>query len=265
MSASVPQGPGGAAWAVVTAAGSGTRLGCEGPKALVPVAGVPMVVRAVGGLLAAGIAGVVVTAPEDALEAFRAALSARPEDPRVQVVAGSASSRQASVARGLAALPGLARRLGGRLEAGSPVLVHDAARCLTPADLVRRVVAAVEAGAVAVVPGLPVADTLKEIAPPEGGAAGASAPLAVVGTPDRTRLRAVQTPQGFTWNVLARAHRAAADRAGSESTAVTDDAGLVESLGLPVAVVDGDQRALKVTTPLDLAVAELLARSFAGP
>lgn len=260
MSASVPAG---AAWAVVTAAGSGTRLGCAGPKALVPVAGVPMVVRAVGGLLAAGIAGVVVTAPEDALEAFRAALPQ--EGPRIRVVAGSASSRQASVARGLAALPDLARLLGCRLEDGSPVLVHDAARCLVPADVVRRVVAAVEAGAVAVVPGLPVADTLKEIAPPEGGAAGASAPLAVVGTPDRTRLRAVQTPQGFTWNVLARAHRAAADRAGSESTAATDDAGLVESLGLPVAVVDGDQRALKVTTPLDLAVAELLARSFAGP
>jgi len=258
-----PRSAPGPALAVVTAAGSGTRLGWEGPKALAPIAGVPMVRRAVAGLVRAGVAGVVVTAPEGALTAFRQALAGvartagqsapagRDPDAVIRVVAGSTASRQASVALGLEALPALAESVGIRLSGDTPVLVHDAARCLTPADVVRRVIDAVSAGAVAVVPGLPVTDTLKEVEPANGR---------VIGTPDRSRLRAVQTPQGFTWNELVGAHRAAAMRAGAESTAATDDAGLVEALGLPVVIVDGDVRALKVTTPLDLALADLLAR-----
>ncbi len=121
------------------------------------------------------------------------------------------------------------------------VLVHDAARAFTPPALVRSVTAAVAAGAPAVVPVLPVTDTVKRV-----DAAGV-----VVETPSRVDLRAVQTPQGFAVDVLRRAHEAAAG-----GTAVTDDAGLVERIGVPVHTVPGDVAAMKITTAFDLAVAE---------
>jgi 2-C-methyl-D-erythritol 4-phosphate cytidylyltransferase len=121
--------------------------------------------------------------------------------------------------------------------------VHDAARPLTPAALVASVVAAVEAGNGAVVPALPLADTVKQVDP-----AGV-----VHSTVDRTVLRAVQTPQGFRRDVLERAYAAAGESA-------TDDAGLVEALGEVVVTVPGDARAFKVTTAWDLRIAELLVR-----
>jgi 2-C-methyl-D-erythritol 4-phosphate cytidylyltransferase len=119
------------------------------------------------------------------------------------------------------------------------VVVHDAARAFTPAEVVRAVVAEVDRGAPAVVPVLPVADTVKRV--DESGI--------VVGTPDRAGLRVVQTPQGFDVDVLRRAHDSAGDSA-------TDDAGLVERLGIPVTTVAGHPYAMKITTPFDLAVAE---------
>lgn len=302
-----------AAFAVLTAAGSGTRLGCQGPKALVEVGGIPMLVRAAQGLASAGVAGIIVTAPADQLEFFSSLFP----DVRtsggvpVEVVAGSPASRQASVACGLAALPGFAERIGVAVGEDTPVLVHDAARCLTPPEMIARVVAAVEAGHNAVIPAIPVTDTLKEVGPrtqagsreevgsrteeglhtevapreevgsrTEGtarqtqasGAASQHAPSEVteasvvsvrpvVATPDRSRFASVQTPQGFTWQTLRRAHECAEERANSEKTAATDDAGLVEAMGEPVVVVDGDALALKITTAVDLALAELLADS----
>ena len=142
--------------------------------------------------------------------------------------------------------------------------MHDAARALTPPEVVRRVVAAVRAGHDAVVPALPVTDTVKEIAGPgrgdPGDAPAGDVPVeAVVGTPDRTRLRAVQTPQGFAIAALLAAHRLGADRATDEARAASDDAGLVEAAGGAVVVVQGDPRAMKITTPVDLALAEVLA------
>ena len=247
------------ALAVLTAAGSGSRLGCSGPKALVRVAGETMVRRAAWSLARAGVEGLVITAPPEAREAFAAELADL--DVAVRVVSGSTTSRQASVAAGLAALAGAGRAGEVVLAEDSPVLIHDAARCLTPPAVARRVVAAVRSGAVAVVPGLPVTDTLKEVSPagePPSSAFVDEDGSLVVGTPDRARLRAVQTPQGFTWNVIRRAHLGASGRAASEATAATDDASLVEALGLPVVVVPGDVRSLKVTTPLDLRLAELL-------
>lgn len=120
------------------------------------------------------------------------------------------------------------------------LLVHDAARCLTPADPIRRVVEAVRAGEVAVVPVVPVVDTVKQV----------DASGHVVGTPDRAALRAVQTPQGFAPDVLLTAYDAAGEVA-------TDDAGLVERLGHRVATVDGDPLAFKVTTGEDRLRAEI--------
>ncbi|EWT03830.1 2-C-methyl-D-erythritol 4-phosphate cytidylyltransferase, partial [Intrasporangium chromatireducens Q5-1] len=158
--------------------------------------------------------------------------SSKGHNPTVTVVAGGAE-RGDSVAAGLGALSG-----GVHV-----VLVHDAARCLAPSTVFARVIEAVRGGAAAAVPGLPVVDTIKEV-----DACGR-----VVGTPDRSRLRAVQTPQAFSRTVLERAHAVTSD--------ATDDAALVERLGEPVIVVPGDERALKITTREDL---DRAARILAG-
>ena len=242
----------GAVVAVLTAAGAGTRLGAGGPKALVEVGGRSLLRRAAQGLADSGVVDhLVVTAPGERVERFAAELAGLAgADMGIRVVAGSSASRQASVALGLkAALEACPR--------AAVVLVHDAARALTPPETVRRVVAAVRAGHDAVVPALAVTDTVKEVAPVAG-----SGVEIVVGTPDRSRLRAVQTPQGFAVAALVRAHELGAARGADEALAASDDAGLVEAAGGRVVVVEGDPLALKVTTPLDLALAELLA---AGP
>ena len=227
--------------AVLVAAGSGSRLGHPLPKAFVPLGGSPLVVHAARSLLACGeVSSLVVVVPADRREEARALLSglACP----VRVVAGGAA-RQASVAAGLAALP----------DEADVVLVHDAARPFPPAAMVSRVVGAVRAGHPAVVPALPVTDTVKRV----GTGDGTGEP--VLETVPRGALRAVQTPQGFVRDVLVAAHAAAVGSAHDEATAASDDAGLVEAQGVPVWVVEGDERARKVTTSSDLSlVAHLL-------
>lgn len=226
------------ACAVLTAAGSGSRLGCEVPKALVELSGRPLVWWAARGLRAGGVGTIVVTAPAASLDEFREGIA---DIGGVEVVAGSDRSRQASVALGLAAL--------GQHKPGDVVLVHDAARPLTPAQVTARVIDAVRAGAGAVIPVLPVTDTLKSV----------DASGVVTGTPRRADMVAVQTPQGFRWDVLMRAHEAGASLGADEAVAATDDAGLVEAIGAVVHTVAGDERSLKVTRPLDLSLAQLLA------
>ena len=226
------------ACAVLTAAGSGSRLGCEVPKALVELSGRPLVWWAARGLRAGGVGTIVVTAPAASLDEFRAGIA---DIGGVEVVAGSDRSRQASVALGLAAL--------GQRNEGDVVLVHDAARPLTPAQVTARVIDAVRAGAGAVIPVLPVTDTLKSV----------DASGVVTGTPRRADMVAVQTPQGFRWDVLTRAHEAGASLGADEAVAATDDAGLVEAIGAVVHTVAGDERSLKVTRPLDLSLAQRLA------
>lgn len=251
-----PESAPGGAVAVLTAAGSGSRLGAGVPKALVEVGGVSLLRRAAAGLIASGaVSHVVVTAPAEEVDRFRAELEGLPDGTAgaetgrrggIEVVAGSPRSRQASVALGLTAAL-------AAVPQADVVIVHDAARALTPPEVTHRVVAAVRAGHEAVVPALPVTDTVKEV---ETRPAGEPDP--VVGTPRRDRLRAVQTPQGFETAVLVAAHRAGAEQAGDEALAASDDAGLVEACGGSVVVVAGDERAMKVTTPMDLALAELL-------
>ena len=273
QSSALPGAAPGRAVAVLTAAGSGSRLGANVPKALVPVGGTSLLRRATAGLIDAGVVShLVVTAPADDVERFRAELAGLLDGSSdgalngigetgetvptrtsgvgttVEIVSGSPHSRQASVALGLAAAL-------TAVPQADVVIVHDAARALTPPEVTRRVVAAVRAGHEAVVPALPVTDTVKEV---EAGEAGEPEP--VVGTPQRARLRAVQTPQGFRTDTLVAAHRAGAKRAGDEALAASDDAGLVEACGGSVVVVAGDERAMKVTTPMDLALAELLVK-----
>lgn len=226
--------------AILTAAGSGTRLGLDLPKALAVLGGVPLVVHAARRLAASGaVDAIVVTAPAGFEEAITALLTELPSEVPVRVVLGG-STRQASVAAGLAQAP----------PDADIVLVHDAARPLVPPELIARVVESVRAGHRAVVPGLPVTDTLKRVLP-----GGSVEPVAA--TVERAPLRAVQTPQGFDRELLELAHAAATHRSADESTAATDDAGLVEALGEPVVVVAGDERAAKITTAHDLRVATL--------
>jgi 2-C-methyl-D-erythritol 4-phosphate cytidylyltransferase len=215
--------------AVVPAAGSGERLGAGIPKAFVSLGSRTMLERAVDGLLASGVIGrVVVAAPAERVDQTAELLSGR------AIVVEGGAERSDSVRRALDA--------AGDCEF---VVIHDAARPLTPADQIRRVVTALRQGMRAVIPVLPVIDTIKAV----------DANGVVLGTPERAGLRAVQTPQGFETALLRRAY----ERAGT--AAVTDDASLVENIGTPVHTVAGDPLAFKITTPLDLRLAEaVLAR-----
>lgn len=213
---------------IVAAAGSGSRLGADRPKALVDLAGRPLVAWAVDTLLAGGVDEVVVAVPAAEHDQFAAALRGG-----VRLVEGGAT-RTASVRAALAAV-------GPDVGA---VLVHDAARPLTPPDVVARVLAALAGGAPAVVPVLPVVDTTVVV----------DAEGTVTAAPDRAALRRVQTPQGFSRAVLAEAY--AVLPVGAE---LTDDAAVVRASGVPVTTVPGDERAAKVTVPHDLRVAEMLA------
>ena len=210
--------------AVVPAAGSGQRLGAGRPKAFVHLGGLTLLERTLSGLHeSAAVDAVVVAVPPDRTDEAKLILGGA-----ATVVAGG-HSRTESVRRALAAV-------------GQPelVLVHDAARALTPPAVIIRVVDALHAGHQAVVPVLPVADTIKSV----------DANGVVTATPDRSGLRAAQTPQGFRTDVLLAAYERA------ESDEATDDASMVENLGAQVHVVDGDPLAFKITTALDLLLAE---------
>lgn len=170
-----------------------------------------------------------------------------PQPAIVRVIEGGAQ-RADSVAAGVAALSA---------DVGI-VLIHDAARALTPVKVFEDVINAVRAGHSAVVPVVPVTDTIKEVAPRVVPAhPGSGVRDVVVRTIDRANLRAAQTPQGFLRETLAHAH-AHASAATHEVGTATDDAGMVEALGGTVFIVAGDLRSMKITTPHDLAVAEVL-------
>lgn len=231
--------------AVIPAAGRGVRLGPGAPKALRALGGTPMLIHAVRAMARSrAVSLVVVVAPSDGAAEVRHLLDEHPLPERTEVlVVPGGDTRQESVRAGLAALP----------PDVTSVLIHDAARPLVPVDTVDAVVEAVRDGAPAVVPALPLADTVKEVEP----AAGPGEPEPVVATPERARLRAVQTPQGFDLATLVKAHETIA----VNGEGATDDAAMVERLGTTVMVVPGHEEAFKVTRPLDLVLAEaVLAR-----
>jgi len=223
---------------ILVAAGSGLRLGAGMPKAFAPLCGEPLLAHALRGVFGCAEVGhVIIVSPSSHVDQCWAVAALLADQHRVDVVAGGAD-RSASVKAGLAALD----------QDDSIVLVHDVARCLAPADLFDRVIGAVRAGDPAVVPGLPVTDTVKVV----------DAQGRVRQTPERESLRGIQTPQGFLRDVLQRAHASGAS--------ATDDAGLVERTGGQVRVVNGDHRALKITSPFDLTIAAALIQdgSYAG-
>jgi 2-C-methyl-D-erythritol 4-phosphate cytidylyltransferase len=220
---------------IVPAAGRGARLGPGTPKALRLLGGEPLLVHAVRSAIASGVVDLVaVAAPPSEADDVRDLL--KPHAPELVVVAGGAT-RKASVAAALAEVP----------AAVDVVLVHDAARCLTPPELFAAVTNAVRRGADAAVPVVPVTDTVKQVHGDK-----------VLATLDRSELYTVQTPQAFRRAVLDHAHATVDEDA-------TDDAGLAERAGAVVRVVAGDDEAFKITRPLDLLLAEIvLSRRGAG-
>ena len=247
---------------VIAAAGAGTRLGAGLPKALAPLAdGRTLLHHCLASVAAARAAGlaldaVVVLTPPAEADAGRVAaeVDAGPRlDVPVHCVPGGAE-RADSVRAGLAAA---SRALADLAPAGAPrrVLVHDAARALTPPSVFGAVTAALETGAVAAVPGLPLTDTVKQVTPGRGGVD------VVAATPARAGLRAIQTPQGFDLDTLLAAHEAVRTDPTLDAAALTDDAMVMEAAGHEDVVVTGDPAAFKVTAPADLDLARLeLAR-----
>jgi 2-C-methyl-D-erythritol 4-phosphate cytidylyltransferase len=213
--------------ALIVAAGRGERLGSDRPKALVPLAGRPLLQWSVEALQAVvEVRQIVIALPPDELGAAPAGTLA---------VAGG-TVRSESVKRALAAAPG-----------GDPVIVHDAARPLaSPALFSGALAALVRSGADAVIAATPVTDTIKEVADDE---------VTVRSTLSRSRLWAIQTPQVFRRAALEAAMR---DADAAQLAAATDDAWLIEQLGGVVHVFPGEPDNLKVTTAIDLRVAELL-------
>ena len=238
--------------ALIVAAGRGSRFGCDGPKQYAPLAGRTLLRRAAESLLAhPSVAAVGCVIHADDRAAYAEAVAGLPLLPAV--IGGD--TRQASVRNGLEAL-------ASRPQPPARVLIHDAARPLLPAAVVDRVLAALDGApgaldrapgaldrapgaldrAPGAVPALPVVDTLKR----------ADAAGEIAATVPRDGLWRAQTPQGFRFGAVLAAHRAA------PHDAFTDDADLLQAAGEAVALVEGDELLLKVTTAGDLARLEAL-------
>jgi len=213
--------------AIIAGAGMGHRLGADIPKALIQIDGVTLIERAFAALSTV-VDEIVITAPAGYEETFRAIVG----ESTAVITGGVLRSDSVNLA----------------LKSLSPstkyVLVHDAARALATSDLAQRVLNELNSGESAVIPALNVVDTIKEV----------DRDGYVRNTPDRSVLRAVQTPQGFAVDVLKRAHEASDD--------ATDDAALVEALGIKVKTILGEARAMKITNPEDIGMALTLLRDL---
>lgn len=255
--------------AIIAAAGQGTRLGADKPKAFVELSGTSLLGRSISAMQASELVDeiIVVAAPDmldeaadvisrcESADATRGAGADASDGRTIRLVPGR-GERADSVMAGLEAIS---------VEPGVDpiVLVHDAARALTPASMIDRVARAVADGASGVVPVVPVVDTIKAVTETTGhGEARGQAQITK--TVDRSNVRAAQTPQGFRYSALFSANEMyyasvqADAEAGTRSFVPTDDASLLEWQGVPVVCVDGDELAFKITTRKDL----LLARAY---
>lgn len=215
--------------AVIVAAGTASRMGGI-DKVMAPLNGEPMIVRTVRTFEECdAIREIVIVTRSDLLTKVMGLCA---KFPKVSAVVVGGDDRAASVQAGLNTLSGKVRL----------VAVHDGARPLISWQVIDRTVRAANTyGAAA--PAVPVKDTIKIV---QGGV--------VAATPDRSRLQAVQTPQVFDFDLL----RGALRKARQDKLAITDDCSAVENMGMSVKIVEGDERNIKVTTPLDLKIAQLL-------
>lgn len=214
---------------VIVAAGSASRMGGI-DKVMAPLAGEPMIARTVRAFQECdAVKKIVVVTREDLILPITSLCSGMD---KVKAVVAGGSSRQESVHLGLNALSGEVQL----------VAVHDGARPLVSWQMIDRVIRAANTyGAAA--PAIPVKDTIKVV---KGGV--------VEQTPDRSTLFAVQTPQVLDFDLL----RGALKKVEQEQLQVTDDCSAVEQMGMRIKIVEGDERNLKVTTPLDLKIAQML-------
>lgn len=215
--------------AVIVAAGSASRMGGI-DKVMAPLAGDPMIVRTVRAFQQTDVIREIIIVTRQDLIVPIADLCR--DFPKVKAVVVGGASRQESVGLGLNALSKKVKL----------VAIQDGARPLVTWQLIDRVVRAAHTYSAAA-PAIPVKDTIKVV---EGGL--------VKETPDRARLKAVQTPQVFDIDLI----RGALKKAADDKAEVTDDCSAVERLGMSVRIVEGDERNLKITTPMDLEIAELL-------
>jgi 2-C-methyl-D-erythritol 4-phosphate cytidylyltransferase len=207
--------------AIIPAAGSGVRLGADVPKAFLALGGLSLLTRSA--LAMSTVADVlIIAAPVDGLDEASAQLAQ--VDAEIHIVAGG-EHRQESVAKALRMVPADV----------SIVLVHDAARPHVPIEVTQSVVEAIRNGAKAVIPVLPLVDTIKRV----------NNQNVAIETVDRNQLRRVQTPQGFDRATLDLAYQ-------NPEVVATDDAGLMDALGIAVITVAGDDRSLKITTMADV-------------
>ena len=255
--------------AIIAAAGQGTRLRADKPKAFVELAGISLLERSISAMHATELVDeiIVVAAPDmldeaadvisrcESADATRGAGADASDGRTIRLVPGR-GERADSVMAGLEAIS---------VEPGVDpiVLVHDAARALTPASMIDRVARAVADGASGVVPVVPVVDTIKAVTETAGHDEERSQ-AQITKTVDRSNVRAAQTPQGFRYSALFSANEMyyasvqADAETGTRSFVPTDDASLLEWQGVPVVCVDGDELAFKITTRKDL----LLARAY---
>ena len=221
--------------ALIVAAGRGARVETGCPKQYRSIGGVPMVARAIGAFASHPKVDeiLVVIHPDDA-DLYADATRSFAKQLRAAVTGGA--TRQDSVRAGLEALAG---------AAPGSVLIHDAARPFVDQGIITRVIQSLD-GHDGALPCLPVTDTLKRAS--EGR---------ITGTINRDELWRAQTPQGFRFDAILAAHRAAAKEAGRD---FTDDAGVADWFGLDVAVVEGSEQNRKITTTEDLRIADELLR-----
>lgn len=219
-------------YAVILGGGSGRRMESSVNKVFLPLRGIPAIIRSIAPFTAL-CAGAVVVAAEHELHDMQELLRRYGMDRFVRAVVPGGSERQHSVYNGLKALP----------EDAECVLIHDGARALVTEDVIRRAMASVEKNGSGIA-SIPVVDTIKR----------ANDDGLVLETPDRSSLYAMQTPQAFRLPLILQAH----ERAQTDGFLGTDDASLLEHAGMPVYLSPGDRENLKLTTPIDLALAEVI-------
>lgn len=220
---------------MVVGAGLGLRYGGKTPKPALKVTGRTLMVMSIEAMAAGGCTDAVVVVNDQVAKQLGPELAALPI-PVKQVPGGA--SRQESVYNGLKAV-----RDDERLSHAEVVLIHDAVRPMVPAKVVSAVIEAVQGGAEAVAPAIPVADSMR-ILDPGGGSA-------VI---DRSLLRAIQTPQGFPLQLIMDAH----EKMAASGDQFTDDVSCAERAGHHVTLVEGSRMSMKVTEPSDLTVAQAL-------
>lgn len=222
--------------AVLVAAGMGLRYGGPTPKPALRLTGKALIALSIEAMAAGGCTDAVVVVSPESHDPLQQALAGSPIP--VSITLGG-KTRQESVGRGIEFV-----RNDPHLSQASAVLIHDAVRPMVPATVVEAVIAAVHEGVPAVTPAIPLADSIRAVGE------GPNESTVV----DRSTLRAIQTPQGFPLDVIARSH----DLCAESGQSFTDDVSCAEAAGYPVTIIEGSRLAMKITEPTDLTIAKSL-------